>query len=259
MSRPRANGFGLVELIVAVSIFSLLSVLLFTLFSKGTSALILANSRQQAQLSLNKAHSWLKRDLEQARPSQIRTKKVPAAGNGHAVWYLSAEDPGEANVDLKYKRDSATGAPIPQANVLYYLVRPSNYTTVSGGITAAIDPDPTNDFFAPHKFLIRKVIDRTPDPADREDLLTSTEVDAYLTAPTDYTLSPFAGEADVVDFRLIADKMLSFEVLLDQSVAEIKTSALRIDEARKRIQIGSASLKNDPLTSHREARFQLHK
>jgi len=248
-----------VELLISLGIFSLISVLLFSLFNRGTKAILGANARQQAQLSLNKSHSWLQRDLEQSNPRQIDSKKMPVAGQGDAVWFLTAEDPLETDPNLKFKRVDGTGSPLYQANVLYYLVRPSDYSKIADGLLPDLDPDPTADFFAPHKFLIRKVIDRTPDPADKESLLTQAEVDSYLTAPVDYTLTPFESEKDVVDYRLIADKMLSFEVLLDQSVAEIKTSALRIDEARRSEAIGKVSFKNHPLTSHRLARFQLRK
>lgn len=254
-----SKGFGVVELMVSLGIFSVLSLLLFALFSKGVEAILSANAQQQAELSLNKTHFWLKRDLEQARPGQVRQKRVPSPGNGDAVWFLTAEDPLETNVDQKYKRELGSGSPLPQANILYYLIRPTDYANVSGGISAAVDPDPLNDFFAPHKFLVRKVIDRTPDPDDRESLLTNAEVDSYLTPPNDYTLQPFPTEANVVEYRLVADKMLSFQVLIDQSVVEVQTSALRIDEARKKMPLGNASLKSSPLTSHREARFVLHK
>ena len=243
-----------------MGIFSVLLVLLFSVFAQGTRAIELANARQQAELSLNKTQFWLERDLAQTRPSQLNTKRITAAGNGDALWFLSADDPNDNDPSSRFKREEATGAPIPQVNILYYLIRPSNYAKVSDGLLAAIDPDPTNDFYAPHKFLIRKIIDRTPgDPDTAELLLTSGEVDGYITAPADYNLSTLNSEADVEEARLIADKMLSFQVRLDQSVLEVSTSALRIDQARKQVPIGTVSLKTHPLTTYRLARFQLRK
>ena len=128
-------------------------------------------------------------------------------------------------------------------------------------MTPGIDPDPLNDFYAPHKFLIRKIIDRTPgDPDTPELLLTSAEVDSYLTAPDDYNLASLGSEGNVEEVRIIADKMLSFEVSLDQTVLRVNSSALKIDEARKSIpQLGNVSLRNHPLTTHRQARFILRK
>ena len=255
--RGRRRGFGLLEVLVSVGIFGFLSGILFLLFGKGTAAIRMASSRQQAQLSLNKAHFWLKRDLEQADPARIRRKRISIPGGGDAVWFLTAMDPAESDPDRQYKRHPETGRPRFQANVLYYLVRPTDYSRVSGGLVAGVDTDPDGDFFAPHKFLVRKLIDRTPNPDDTESLLTSTEVDAFITSPIDYTLAPFDSEPDVAEHRLVADKLLSFQVLLDQSVVEVKTSAVRLDEARRAVALGSVSLRNNPLTSHREARFYL--
>ena len=255
------RGVTLVELMVALGIFGLLTVLLFTLFQRGTTAVALANAKHQAQLSLNKTPFWLERDLAETRPSQLNHKRVGSPGNGDALWFLSANDPTVTDLDTRYQREESTGTPIPQANILYYLIRPGNYSKVSNGMTPGIDPDPLNDFYAPHKFLIRKIIDRTPgDPDTPELLLTSAEVDSYLTAPDDYNLASLGSEGNVEEVRIIADKMLSFEVSLDQTVLRVNSSALKIDEARKSIpQLGNVSLRNHPLTTHRQARFILRK
>lgn len=242
------------ELMVTVGLFSVLMTLLVMVFNKGSRAVLAANSRQQAEISLNKAHFWLKRDLEQADATQLRRKRVSLPGNGDAIWFLSAEDPSELDPDRRFRQSSETGAPRFQSQILYYLVRPVNYTKISGGLAAGIDPDPNSDFFAPHKFLVRKVINM---PGDPEVLLSESEIDDYITPPLDYTLSPFSSEDHVVESKLVSDKLLSFEALAVQSVLEVKTSSLRIDEARKSVSIGTVSLKENPLVVHRTTRYEL--
>lgn len=242
---------ALMELMVTTVLFSLFAGLLFLLFDRGSRAVLSANSRQQAEISLNKAHFWLQRDLEQADPAHLRHKRVSLPGNGDAIWFLSAENPSEFEPDKRFRHSPENGAPMFQSHILYYLIRPTDYQRVSGGLVAAIDPDPNSDFFAPHKFLIRKVIN-VP-----EKLLTDTQIDDYITPPTDYSLSPFQSEPNVVDFRLISDKMISLEALLEQSVLEVRTSALRIEEARKSIPVGSISLREHPLSVHRTTRYEL--
>ena len=255
ISTARGAGTTVPELLITVSIFSLLLILLFLVFSKGMEAVQASNARHQAQISLNKAHPWLSRDLPQADPGQIQHKRVASpSGNGDAVWFLSAEDPTESDPDLRFRRSGETGAPIYQTQILYYLIRPVNYSDVADGLTASIDPNPNNDFFAPHKFLIRKVIDT---PSDPETLLSPSDIDAYITPPVDYSLSPFNTEANVLDYKLVSDKMLSFEVESDGTVVSVRASALRIDEARREIPVGTVSLEEHPLTVFREMAYKL--
>ncbi len=242
------------ELMVTTLVFTFFIGLLFLLFDRGSRAVVSANARQQAELSLNKAHFLLQRDLQHADPAHLRHKRVPLPGNGDAIWFLSAEDPHESDPDKRFVRSAENGAPVFQSQILYYLIRPSNYSEVSGGMPAAVDPDPNSDFFAPHKFLVRKVIEV---PGKSQKLLTDMQIDDYITPPTDYSLSPFKTEPNVVDFRLVSDKLLSFEALLDQSVLEVRTSALRIDEARKSVPVGNLSLRDHPLTVHRTVRYEL--
>jgi hypothetical protein len=255
----RTRGGTLIEAMVTVGVFSILLVLIFVVFKKGFLALEIANGRRDAQFSLNKAHIWLKRDLEKASSSEVDFKRVPMAGNGDAIWFLSAEDPSITDPDQTFVHHEETGEPVWQKNVLYYLVRPSDYQSVSNQKSASIDPDPEGDFFAPHKFLIRKEIDlvagNTSD--NPEPLLSQSEIDQYITAPTDYTLEPFATEAGVIDYKLIADKLLSFQVEQNASAMEVTLSALRLGEARTRVAIGTTSLKTHPLTQLRRERFLL--
>ncbi len=253
-ARPQFMGMTLAETLVSVSIFGLILLLVFAILGKGFSAVSLANARRDADHSLVKAHFWLKRDLALASADHIKSKRVSIPGGGDAVWFLNANDPNEDDKDRKFKHNPSTGVPLWQTNVLYYLVRPSRYSEVSGGFNPALDPDTTGDFFAPHKFLIRKEINT---PSDPETLLDGANIDNYITVPLNYTLSPFQGEKDVLDYKLVADKMLSFNVSIKDRSVEVNTSAVRLHEAGRSLSIGSTSLKNHPQTLARRARFLL--
>lgn len=257
MDSNRSRGASVIELVVAMAIFSVLSVIIFSLFKKGTTAVIVSNAQHNAQLSLNKAHTWLKRDIEQTSPKHIQRMRVPLAGNGDAVWFLSADEPGKTDPNTRYVRSRETGKPIYQTVILYYLIRPMDYSQVSSGYPAAIDPNPVADFYAPHKFLIRKVIDLQTDPTIPEVLPSPSVMADYMTQPQDYSLQPFPSEGAVVDYRLIADQMLSFQVQIHPTVIEVSTAALRIEEARKKASIGHRSFQNSPFVEYRQARFQL--
>ncbi len=250
------QGASVLELVVCMGVFSVLGAILFLVLLQGLQGLRTMNSQRDTELRLNNSHFWLRRDLEQTSPEAVNHKRIShLPGNGDALWFLTAEDPLEANPELRYRYNLETFEPEWQRTVLYYLIRPSNYQAVSGGLIPGVDPDPRQDYFAPHKFLIRKVIDR---PGDPEELMTPGEVDVYLTAPADHRLAGLSGESGVVDVRLIADGMLSFEVERDGAMLEIATRALRIEEANRRIgDLGNRSLRDEPLTVMRLARYWL--
>jgi hypothetical protein len=175
-------------------------------------------------------------------------------GGGDAIWFLSAVETGNDDPASNFIRQAENGAPLWQRHILYYVARPSDYPAVSGGLQADIDPDPEADFYAPHKFLIRKVIDRAGDP---ETLMTPSEIDQYITAPVDYGLSTFATETDVLDYKLVADKLLGMRVDNIGATVEIELSAFRMAEAGKSLAVGKVSLRDHPARLARLARFVL--
>lgn len=255
LSKERPPGLSVAEVLVSMGVFAILMTITFQLFQRGVEGLQVANARYDAERSLNKAHFWLRRDLEQARSGELTIQTVALPDGGDAIWFLSAIDPAETDPDLKFVHDPTSGAPVWQTNILYYLAKPGNYPRVSGGLIPLPDPDPDGDFFAPHKFLIRKVID---DPAsDPETLLSGPQMSTYITVPQDYGLSPFAGEANVVSFRLIADKLLSFRVREVGTTVEVETSAVHLDGAGKKVSLGNVSMRTHALTRLRRANIVL--
>ncbi len=250
----RNRGFTVIEIVVSMGLFTIAGLLLFAVLQKGLEGLRVVEARRDTEQRLNNAQFWLRRDIEQASPSALMSKRVSGVpGSGDAIWFLSAEDPDEADPELRFHHHFETAEPVWQRTVLYYLVRPSSYAQVSGGLSAGIDPDPRRDSFAPHKFLIRKVIDGPEEP---EVLMSASQIETYLTQPADYTDLSFAGEPGLVDARLIADGMLGFEVARNGALVEITTRAVRLQEAYRRVgDLGQVSLLEDPLTAVRETRI----
>lgn len=238
-------------MILSLALFSLASTLLFVLLHDGFKKWRVVNARFASQQRLTRAMQWLKNDLEKADPNQLSHKRITTTpGQGDAVWFLSAEDPSAA-VDRRMLRDTATGAPLWQRQIMYYLIRPGNYAKVSGGYNAGIDPDPRNDYYAPHKFLLRKVINQASDP---ETLLGTAAADAFITAPSDYNLATLSSEAQVESCRLIADRMLSFEVTRYDRTLELDLRTVHIENAERVERVGSVSLKDSKFTQHQRMR-----
>lgn len=260
MTTSRRRGLTLMETAVSLGVFSMLVVLLFFLLRDSTRAWNSVESRYDAQKALAQVEFWLKSDLQRADIAQIGEKRVSSApGNGDVVWFLSAIDPTIADPDLQFQRDPATGSPNWQRHVIYYLVRPNDYSRISNGFSPAVDPNLNADYYAPHKVLIRKVVDL---PASPETLMNTAQVDTYTTAPDGYDVSGFAAtEPGLVETKIVATGLLSFEVEVLPNAAgtggsvSIDTYAVRFREAEKVMAIGNTSLQSSPYTILQRSRI----
>ena len=236
---------------VTTALFAVVSTLLFALLHDGFVKFRMVNAKFDTQQRLSRAINWLQKDLEKANAAQLGLKRVSGSGNGDMIWFLSADDPTQTSPDLSFVRDPATGLPNYQRTILYYLIRPGNYAKVSQGYVPGVDPDPRNDYYAPHKFLIRKVIN---DPSTPESLMDAATADSYVTAPADYNLSTLSAEARVDSCRLIADGLLSFEATLYDRTIELDLRAVDYKSAEHELPMGSVSLKDTKYTQHQRIR-----
>lgn len=239
------RAFSLPELMLVLALFSLTSLLLFMLLRDGFRQFRVTSARTSIQKRMSTALNWLQKDLEKADPAQIAIKRVPTPGNGDAIWFLSPDDPTQTNPDLRFIRDPASGSPRWQRHILYYLIRPGDYAKISGGYNCAIDPDPLADYYAPHKFLIRKVINRPEDP---EKLMTANEIDTFLTTPVDQRLANLMTEPQVDRRKLVSDGLLSFIVRRYDRTVEIDLQAVQLERANTSVHVGGLSLKDHPFT-----------
>lgn len=241
------QGFTVIEMMATLGLFTLMSLMLFHIMNKSLDTWRRVESERDAHTQLQKAEAVLSQ-IEEGKRGLINRQWV-GAGNGDAVWFLSS-------------RDLTTGDPVEdgdglltwQTNVLYYLIRPNGHAALADGINCTVDGvTAQGDTHCPHKVLIRKVIDSQPNAAVNEPLLT--DVSTYLTAPTGYDVSTMAdvGNPEVVEARIMAVRMLWFRVTPGTPFVQVDLAATRIDEARRKMSIGSINLLTQPYTTMHQA------
>ncbi len=159
MSPDRRGGFSVLELLIAMALFTMLGLLGSMMLSQGALSWRRVSGEHSASLQLARAQRFLKLDLLQSSGSEMAQSVVPASlassGDGHALWFLSAIDPVTQQAARK-----PDGTPLWLQNILYYLVVPSTHSDCAGGA----GPGGLDDR-CPHKVLVRKVIDQAP-PGD---------------------------------------------------------------------------------------------
>jgi len=243
------RGISLTELVVVFGLFSLLGLLGYAAMGRSADVHRRTWSRSSAQRELRKAEVRLDHDLRATSFEQTRSGPGPlslgVAPDGDALWMLSAFSP-----EKKRYMQSADGSPFWQNHILYYLAVPIGHSSCSGGG----GPD-GNDDRCPHKVLVRKVIDLPPetDPdnkdAEGEDL--AANLDAYLTLPTGTDASSLLGGPEVLDAQIVAINLLGFKVTRGASPKEVQVDlrATAIEEARRKLGVGTSSLFSEPFTS----------
>ena len=243
------RGFSLLETVLSLGLFSLLSLVLFGSFKLGTDLWRVTDSRTEGIGRLQSATWKFERDLLNTAADRIRSKRVPFPGNGDAIWLLSPLDPNEPDPQKEQFRRDLDGNPIWQRNILYYLIRPTNHDQIAGR-PCAIDPDINGDAICPHKMLVRKVINRPESP---EELLSASQIEQYLTAPNGFDVSAFQGEPGLEEARIIGANMLWFEAVdhtQGQALVDVDLRAVSLKEAIKQLPIGQEPLGRF-LLSHR--------
>lgn len=265
-NRAKVGGFTLIEMFVALGIFSGILVVTSMLLRQSVWVWTSGDSRESAGLVLRKARSALMRDLSRADvdpslegdPHMDQTQTPATLGGGDALWFLSAQ---AANGDFVRDED---GLPFWQRNILYYLAKPANHDQLYS-TTCQTGSNPEGDDYCPHKMLVRVVIDNPPvtDPlpppgtppppgTEPEKLLTQSEVAGYLVAPQGMDVSALKAQAGVESVQIVTTHMLWFKVgpAVGAPTAgkQLDLRATAIKEAAKEIPVGSTSLLSAPTT-----------
>lgn len=250
MSRKR--GLTLIELAVAVGLFSLLMLVVAALFARTADVWRSINSADTAHRELRKARAALGRDLALANPARLSRAPVPSSlgggPDGEALWFLSPVDP--ASGQLVHKQDSSQ--PFWQRNILYYLVVPDDHDATFG-MSCIGAPGPNGyEAACPHKVLIRKEIDSgvatIPSDEATEEVLVS-DIAPYLTRPAGYDLSGMS-EPGLQEARIVAVNLLTFESAATGVAGEVTVDlrAVAIEEARREISLGTLVVYAGPYT-----------
>jgi hypothetical protein len=243
---------GLIEAVVALGVFSLMSLLLSTTLIQSFAAWNRASSRQAADHSLYKAQNSLSRDLTLGAPDLLGTQvalSTLGSPDGDAVWFLSFIDPAtELPVYETGLGSAGMGEPRWQRNILYYSVVPANHDSYAGQACAGgLAPDGYEDH-CPHKVLVRKVINGPDDSEGRELLLGS--VAGYLDRPSGLDVSAMGGPG-VEDVKIISRDILGFRVTNNSPEVVVDLRANAILETRKLMHVGYHPLSRVPTTLQR--------
>lgn len=230
----RRTGFTVVELMISLSIFALMSMVFLVVLRNVTDLWRKADARDDVIRSLMKARSSLSRDLLNAssRPAQVGVSNVGPHGgpgfDGAAVSFLSS-DRGSNESDWTVDGD---GHATPQAQITYYLVVPNvpypNGASVSGGAADSNGYEQQN----PYKWLVRRV-----DPATSG---FNSGWASWLLQPTSVNLP--AGQ------KVVAEYLLGFRVLRTGPLWSFELSAVALRDARKRLALGTVPLAHSPFT-----------
>ncbi|MBT9584806.1 prepilin-type N-terminal cleavage/methylation domain-containing protein [bacterium] len=241
MNKTR-NAHTLIEVLVAVAVFSIITTLLALIFVEGLSVLRRTSGRDSAAREMRRARTVIVRDLATTRPSLLTLQDMPdnlggGGKDGQAFWFLSPVDPTTGQIAR-----TADGLPLWQVNILYYLVVPQNHDVTFGiHCNGAIGPGSYDDCCA-HKVLIRKVIRTSATPP--EALLTS--VAPYLTRPDGLQVDNMAAEPNLLEVKLAATSLLYLRAqLAPNSIPNLVDADLRavdIQTARKKSSLGAISL-----------------
>ena len=228
------RGYSLLELVVTVSLFGLLSALGFLILRNSGKVFATASGRDRAIAQLIKAEQAIRRDLEMARPgvtSLIITPAPASLGGGadsDALGFLSPQDPATGQTQTHLD-----GSPFWMRNIVYYLTVATDYssglgTTMTGGNVGGYD------YSCPVKQMVRVEIDQNPGNDPNVDTTEDTLVTAlapFLTRPT--------GVFRSATRKTVANQLLMFRC--QQFGAEIRLDlfAVSLDDSRRDKGFGS--------------------
>ncbi len=260
MRSNKKRGMGLLELMMTLTLFSLLVALSVQVLSKGINSWNQVMSGEGSTLELAKVYNRLERDLRDASLNQMGIRgsrsSLSGAPDGHALWFLSSKDPATG----QQVRDSL-GQIFWQRNILYYLVVPNNHAQLFGYNCAGGAGPLGLDDRCPHKMLIRKVIDSgsatTADPtaSPPESLLSGAQIGLYLTRPAGNDLSAMSGEPGLEQYGVAANLLyFSAQVRASATVTDellIDIRSFETKYAERGMAIGSAPLADHPRTNTR--------
>ena len=237
MLRP-PRGFSLLEVMFAVGFFGLFSAILYFALQSTSKVWQRTSARDAALRQIVRARSFLTRDLMNGsgRPGQSASAHVgpslSAGWDGDAFTILSCEDnttPWNIN---------ATGGSLLTREVTYSLFVPQNVNNRYGGNYPGVADAQGYEDACPYKWLVRRV-----DPAPAA---VAPSPDA--TVPANWTTSLLSRPSSLnsTATQQVVATLHSFRILSNGPRWEIELRACAVDEARRKMALGSVALGSSP-------------
>lgn len=233
--RRSLRGVSVLELLCAVGLFGLLSIISMLALRQVTKIWQRSSARDQAVRELLKAEAVLARDLANASRSEPQSAfgavkagaGSVASGDGLAL-IVPSQQQEQLNLDSQ-------GRPVLDRLVTYYLAVPTNVNTLSGlSQQFAADAQGYEDQCA-YKWLIRK---ERAAPGAAPGGLPAVPAN-WLTGPEIETPTAFWRDAGR---RVVASNLLQFRVLKGPPTWEVTLTAVALADARRQIALGAVPL-----------------
>lgn len=245
--RIERRAFTLVEVTISCAIFSVLIVVLALVLRQVSQIWTKTNAKDDAVRQILRVRSNLLRDLanSSAKAGQFAVAQVgPNLGSGFdgdALTFLSSDNGLSEDT---WSVDNQGQAQL-QTEITYYCVIPNvappGEIVVSAGAADAAGYEQQHPF----KWLIRRV-----DPATGTPPAVDSAWTTWLTRPTSTALG--------ANQRVIANQMLGFRVLRSAPLWEFEISAVGVNEARRKLPLGSVPLATSPYTIVQRFSVQAH-
>lgn len=197
-------GTTLLELIIAAAIFGVLITAVFAIFNLGARHWRVIESRNAGQNEIRKIQSDLEVELERSTWQTFQGSsltgilvRMPADDYRFAICMQTAIDPNSRAFDI----DPLSNQPVSHGFVLYYIIRPP-------GDTCLPNPPSSPDNTCPHKWLVRKDLDKSANISNNDDLAPYLDTD----------LTP---GGNVRATRLLAQNVLTFEMGVNYPLSKV--------------------------------------
>lgn len=238
MSRRPERAFSLLEVMFAVSFFSLFSLILFYALQSTSKVWQRTSARDAAMRQIVRARSFLSRDLMNGsgRPNQ--------SASAHVGPSLSAGWDGDALTILSNENNSTpwnintTGGSVLTREVTYSLFVPTNVNARYGGTFPGLADVQGYEDACPYKWLVRRV-DPAPPPA-------SPNPEAAV--PTNWTTTLLSRPSTLTSTSTtqVVATLHSFRVLSNGPQWEFELRAVAVEEARRKLALGATLLGSSP-------------
>lgn len=246
----RCKGFSVLELIISISFLALFSMMMFLALQSTTQVWRRTSSRDGALRQLVRARAFLTRDLinGSGRPNQFATAPVgPSLGAGFDGDALTILTCGDGTTPWNV---TTSGTSVLLQEITYSLFVPNNVNTLYGGNFVGLADAQGYEEACPYKWLVRR-LDPVPAvvPPNPESVVPGNWTTALLLRPTNKTST---------STTQVVSTLLGFRVLTFGTQWQFELKACAVEDARRKVPIGSAPLGSSQYTLTQRFTVPIH-